>query len=86
MEVRDLKFLQTLVKSHGMTHRDVAKVAGYSSHSYVGRLMRGQVKRVEPTPAARIARRFEVDVDDLFVRTAARNAGRTNQSRRRAAA
>jgi len=85
MEVRDLALLQTLATAHRSTHRDIAKAAGYSSHSYVGRLMRGQVKAVEPTPAARIAHYFGVELGALFVPTVTGIPGKSDQRVRRAA-
>lgn len=86
MEVDDLKLLQTLVKSHGLTHRDLAAAAGYKSHAYIGRLLRGEVKTLEPTPAARIAHYFDVDLADLFVPRSTKVSGHGDQKRKGKAA
>jgi transcriptional regulator with XRE-family HTH domain len=86
LEVGDLELLQNLTKAHRLTHRGLAQVAGYASHTYAGRLLRGEVKAVEPTPAARIARHFGVDLDLLFVPKAAGNSDRSGQPERKVAA
>lgn len=84
MELHDLKLLKALMRSHGLTQRDLANVAGYKSHAYVGKLLRGQVKTLEPTPAARIAHFFDIDQDDLFVaRSSSKIPGRRDPARRR---
>jgi transcriptional regulator with XRE-family HTH domain len=63
-----------------VTHRELSQAAGWKSHSYLGRLLRGEVSTLEPEPAARIAAYLGVGVDDLFmVRTStgvAQNASR----------
>lgn len=86
MELTDLKLLRALVKSHRMTHRDLAVVAGYKSHTYIGKLLRGQARTIEPTPAARIAHYFDIGVDELFTPKSSRKRGRPDQSTGRTAA
>lgn len=80
MRLRDLRLLQALVESHRLTHRDLAKVAGYRSHTYAGRLLRGEAETVELTPAARIAAHFNVPLADLFMSAATDNPGRADQT------
>ena len=67
MILRDRKKLATLMVINNLTQRALAKDIGWSSHSYLGRLLRGQVKTLEPGPALRIANRLGVGVDDLFL-------------------
>lgn len=67
MVLRDRKRLATLMVIQEVSQRDLAKAAGWSSHSYVGRLLRGEVKTLEPEPALRIANHLRVAVDDLFL-------------------
>jgi transcriptional regulator with XRE-family HTH domain len=86
LEVGDLKLLQALAKSHRLTHRDLANIAGYHSHSYIGRLLRGEANTLEPTPAARLASHFKIDLTDLFVPKAAGITGKSDRRTRKAAA
>lgn len=67
MQLRNRKRLATLMLIQEKSQRDVARAAGWSSHSYLGRLVRGEVDTLEPEPALRIARYLGVGVDDLFV-------------------
>lgn len=67
MKVRDLKKLRTLIVVQEWSHRDIADAAGWKSHSYVGRLLRGDVKTLKPEPAIRIAKLLGVPVEDIFL-------------------
>lgn len=80
MQLKDRKQLAKLMVIQGASQRDVARAAGWKTHSYVGRLLRGEVKTLEPGPALRIADFFGVGVDDLFL---ARVSSSTEQSVRR---
>ena len=46
-----------------------------ASHSYLGRILRGQIKSIQPDPAARIAEYLGVGMDDLFVPRLSSNTG-----------
>lgn len=82
MQVRDYRKLARLALIQDASHRDIAKaVYGGNSHSYVGRLLRGEVKTVTPEAAARIAHFFGVAIDDLFMTKSSKNPGRVRQSR-----
>lgn len=59
--------LAKLMVIQGASQRDVATAAGWKSHSYLGRLLRGQVTTLDNDAAVRIAHYFGVGVDDLFV-------------------
>lgn len=67
MELIDRKRLAKLMVIQGASQRDVARAAGWRSHSYLGRLLRGEERTLEVDPAVRIANFFGVGVDDLFV-------------------
>lgn len=68
MIVRDVKQLKKLMVIQGnVSGRELAKVAGYKSHTYMQRILRGEVSTLDPEPALRIARFFGVGVDDLFL-------------------
>jgi transcriptional regulator with XRE-family HTH domain len=66
MRLHNLKGLRTLMVVHGVSQRRLARAAGYRSHAYMGRLLRGEVDTLEPEAALRIARFLQVDRDFLF--------------------
>lgn len=76
MILKDRKTLARLIAIEGITHRELAAVAGYRSHSKVGRLLRGEVPGLSDDPAQRIAERLGVPVDDLFLPDTSRKSGR----------
>lgn len=67
MILKDPKTLAKLMVIQGVGQRELARAAGWKAHSYLGRLLKGAVKNVEPEPAARIAAYLGVGVDDLFL-------------------
>ena len=72
MIVKDLKQLKKLMVIQGepdrpISGRALAKAAGYKSHTYMQRILRGEEKTLELAPAVSIARFFGVGVDDLFL-------------------
>lgn len=84
MEVLDLKKLQKLMVIQGVSQRELARIAGYKSHAYMGLILRGKVKTLNTDPALRIAHYFGVGVDDLFMTKASTESkldGRKNVSR-----
>lgn len=62
---RDL--LKRMMSVQGISGRTLARAAGYSSHSYMTRLLRGEARWVEAEAAVRIAAFLGVPVDLLFV-------------------
>lgn len=66
MILRDRKKLARLMIVQDVSHRALAEAAGWKSHSYLGRLLRGEVKTLGTDPALRIAHKLMVPVDDLF--------------------
>lgn len=75
------KRLATLMLIQDKSQRDVARAAGWSSHSYLGRLLRGDVDTLETDPAVRIANFFGVGVDDLFLVRVSSSVGDSLQSK-----
>lgn len=67
MELIDRKRLARLMLIQGVSQRELARAAGWRSHSYLGRLLRGDAKTLETEPALRIAKTLQVGVDDLFL-------------------
>lgn len=76
MRVHDLKRLKTLMVVQEVSARQLADAIGYSSHSYVTRILRGEITTVTPEKAARIARFFGVDIGDIFVPRLSTDTGR----------
>lgn len=77
MQLKDRKQLAKLMVIQGVSQRSLAKAAGWKTHSYLGRLLRGEVSTLDLTPAVRIAKFLGVGVDDLFL---TRVSGATGQN------
>lgn len=67
MKLAYRKRLLKLMAINDVSQRQLALAAGYKSHAYMGRLLRGEVDTLELEPALRIARYLNVGVDDLFM-------------------
>jgi len=67
MQVIDPKRILKLMAIQDVSQRSLAHHAGYKSHAYMGRILRGEVKNLDVEAAVRIARFFGVGLDDLFV-------------------
>lgn len=67
MRLHNRKGLRKLMAIQGVSARQLARAAGWKSHSYMNRLLSGEVSTLEVEPAARIARHLGVGVDDLFM-------------------
>lgn len=81
MRLIDHRKLAKLMVIQGVSHRELAAAAGWSSHSYVSRLVRGEIDTCKPEPAVRIARHLGVGTDDLFVTNVSATAGRSGKRR-----
>lgn len=79
MLVRDHKKLARLLVIQEISHRQLASALGWRSHSYVGRLVRGEIRSLDPEAALRIAKILQVPVDDLFVIKVSTERGRNGQ-------
>ena len=66
MRLHNLKGLRTLMVVRDVSQRRLALAAGYRSHAYMGRLLRGEVDTLGSEAASRIARFLQVDTDFLF--------------------
>jgi transcriptional regulator with XRE-family HTH domain len=85
MRLDNRKLLLKLMAIQGVSARTLAAKAGWKSHSYMNRLLRGEVNTLEVEPAVRIAEFLQVGVDDLFMPRTSSDAGRTPKGRGRAA-
>lgn len=79
MILKDRQKLAKLMVLEGITHRELATVAGYKAHSYVSRLLRGDERCLTADAAQRIADRLGVRLDDLFLPGVSSNTGRVVQ-------
>lgn len=76
MIVKDADLLRRLLETKGITARQLARDMGWASHSYVNRILSGQVRTVKPDAAVKIAYLLQVPVDLVFVPRVPGNAGR----------
>jgi transcriptional regulator with XRE-family HTH domain len=79
MRVHNLKTLRTLMVVREVSQRRLARAAGYRSHSYLGRILRGEVDTLERDAAVRIASFLQVGVDDLFAPSVSTTAAHSAQ-------
>lgn len=84
MYLKDRKQLAKLMVIQGVSARQLARAAGWKSHSYMNRLLAGDVRSLSTDPALRIAHHLGVGVDDLFLVRVSNDAGRTSQPVRKA--
>lgn len=75
MELKDLELLQELMETHEVSARELSRFAGWKSHTYLQRLLRGEVKTLKTDPAIRIAYRLQVPVHRLFVTKVSADGG-----------
>ena len=81
MILKDRKQLAKLMVIQGVSARQLAKVAGWKSHSYMNRLLNGEARTLEVEPAVRIAAHLGLGVDDLFLARVSSDAPHTAKGR-----
>lgn len=88
MLVKDRKKLARLIEIQEVSKRQVARAAGWKSHTYLLRLLSGEATTLEPEHAVRIATYLHVDLYDLFMPKVSSPSGQSAQQRatRKAAA
>jgi transcriptional regulator with XRE-family HTH domain len=79
MLVRDHRKLARLMVIQNISVRQLSRIAGWNSHSYLARILRGEVKSLKTDPALRIAHALGVAVDDLFLVKVTSNTGHTDK-------
>lgn len=67
MKLVDRKRLARMIAIQEVSKREVARAAGWKSHTYLLRLLSGAVTTCEPEHAVKIATFLGCDVGDLFV-------------------
>lgn len=83
MQLHNLLLLLKLLAIQNVSGRKLSEVAGWSSHTYMQRLLRGDVNTLRPEPAARIAHYLGVPMETLFVPRVATIDGHSEQETRR---
>lgn len=66
MLVKDRKRLARLIEIQEVSKREVARAAGWKSHTYLLRILSGEATTLEPEHAVKIAMFLQVDLYDLF--------------------
>lgn len=79
MLVRDPGRIVVLMALTRVSTRQLAQDAGWRSHTYLLRVLSGEVRSVQAEPAMRIAEVLGVSVDDLFLPWVTTNAGRNGK-------
>lgn len=77
MIVKDHRKLARIMAINEVSYRDLARLVGWKSHSYVGRICRGEIRSIDPEAALKIAIYLDVPVDDLFLPRASNISART---------
>jgi transcriptional regulator with XRE-family HTH domain len=67
MELKDRQLLRELLETNHISARQLAEDVGWKSHTFLQRLLRGEVKNLDPTKALLIAHRLNVPSHLLFV-------------------
>lgn len=67
MELRSPSRLADRMREYNISQRELAKVAGWKSHSYLSRLLSGSETTLNTDPALKIAFYLGMDVSDLFI-------------------
>jgi len=67
MKVKDAELLRKLMQSAGLTARQASRELGWSSHSYLNRILSGQVRTVTDETAERLCALLQVPLPLLFL-------------------
>ncbi len=81
MKVRDHKKLASVVLVQGISQRELAEAAGWESHTYLGRLLRGEKDTLSDEAALRIAHKLGMPVDMLFLTVVSEKTGQSVQTK-----
>lgn len=81
MLVKDRKRLARLIEIQEVSKRQVARAAGWKSHTYLLRLLSGEATTLEPEHAVKIATYLHVDLYDLFTPKVSSTPGPTVHQR-----
>lgn len=80
MILRDRKQLASVMIVQEVSQRELARSAGWKSHTYMARLLNGEARTLKPDAALRIAHRLGVPVDMLFATKVSEETGRSDRT------
>ena len=75
MILKDHKKLMSILIVQEISQRELARAAGWKSHSYMGRLLRGEAKTLDAEAAVRIAHRLGLPLEHLFLTVVSEKTG-----------
>lgn len=81
MELKDRDLLVELMDEQEISARELSRFAGWRSHTYLQRLIRGEVSTLKTDPAIRIAYRLQVPVNRLFRTRVSSDSGQVVRER-----
>lgn len=79
MRLSNPKRLARLMAIQDVGTRELARIAGYRSHSYLSRLLRGKEDGLRIEPAVRIAAYLDVNLYDIFTPQATSDTSRNGK-------
>ena len=80
MHVKDGELLGAMIKAKKISQRQFAQKMGWKSHTYLQRLIRGQVRSVTPDAAALMSHYLGLPQDVLFVTKVSANTVQDDDS------
>jgi transcriptional regulator with XRE-family HTH domain len=82
MQIKDRDLLAALMASKKISGRALSKQVGWESHTYLQRLLRGEVNTLDPKKAIIIAHYLGVPLELLFVPRVDRNTEQCGEQSR----
>ena len=81
MQVIDHKRIAKLMAIQEVSGREMSRIVGWKSHTYLQRILRGEIRSVDPDIAVKIAATLGVGVDDLFLPRVSTESAHVEQRR-----
>lgn len=81
MQVIDHRRIAKLMAIQEISGRQMARIVGWNSHTYMQRILRGEIRSVDPEVAVKIAATLGVGVDDLFLPRVSTETAHSEQRR-----
>lgn len=67
MKLWNLKGLKAAMRRKNISNRELARLIGWKSHSYMNQIIKGDVDTMKTDSALRMAFALDMGVDDLFL-------------------
>ncbi|UZF57668.1 helix-turn-helix domain-containing protein [Gordonia polyisoprenivorans] len=75
MILKDRKKLASILIVQDISQRELARAAGWRSHSYMQRLLKGEARTVDAEAAVRISHRLGLPLEHLFLTVVSEKGG-----------